>query len=337
MRAARGLARYGDAADRFGLRFPADAAQRDRLEAVALHPLRDHLRRLDAISQSFNTCCVQVLEGAAAAKPSALRPLLRQLLTASALVKGGPSPARLETALAAWEKIPDPHAARAAHRKEVRRLQGIRSALEAEGKPLPAANAHRLEETLFQAEVGALEGELRRFEGEPWKAAGDPVQAAIIRRNAAASLSYAATGLLSRAQERAVERWRGDWPRLPAARVGRTDLVACTPSQAEGAVSALLAGPGPAAAARSKVRASEPTPKRTASCGVRSRSRCPMPSGGRRRSSNRPWSRQGFPGRGILPPGWSDALRSEGRLKRGLFRRGSPTRLRRWTCTATWA
>lgn len=241
-----------DAIDQFKRRFDLTAEGLRKAEEVALDPLAGHLRRFDDVFRDYDAARTELSKGAPPQDAAKLRPLVRRVLTGSALVKETRLGKQLAAQLDEWEKGKDLDGALRKYRDERARLLDRRTELRAQEKPIPPADAQRLEEVALQIDLADLERSLRAYEEQ----FGNGNNGGNVQRRHAAfrEVAAAAGGVLHWAVPDRLAQLRRSWPAPAPVRLTGVDVLACDADKAEQVVESLSKNPDGAVAGKARVR-----------------------------------------------------------------------------------
>ena len=191
-------------------------------------PAREITRQLDRYYAVItdSDAAHKVIEGQEDLDPAKLRAALLGTYTRGPLVRGTEYQKTLPTSWATWARAPD--AALQARldrlRETRRRTLDRKTELELGGKTLSEAETRRLTVDELEADIGALEQILRRYEAKPWEKRATPEQRRQERIKLFRLVAYSAEVVLVGARNERLETLAKLWPELPKAPLCDVDL-----------------------------------------------------------------------------------------------------------------
>jgi hypothetical protein len=217
--------------DSFKLQLGLPTALPIELDDTPFRPLNQQFQRYEDVfnqyvaaseePNSFNTL-----------DPAQVRKELRRIITTSALVRGTRFQTQIEKRWNEWEKLTADGLQKrlSQYSEERRQLLAKRDDLLAKGQVLPAAEQQRLDELSFEIDLGTFERQLRHYESQPWKKAGNP--AAQQQKELRYVIAVFVDVLIEARNER-LEQLREKWPDLAKLCVNGVDLLKADLDQAQ--------------------------------------------------------------------------------------------------------
>ena len=192
-------------------------------------PARDVTRTLDRYYDVLDVsdAAYKQVEAFETVAPNQMRGALRELYTKHPLVRGTAFLKKLPTAWANWESLTDADVKSRLEslQKDRRKLLDLKTDVEMQGKSLTDADALRLKDSEFEADLGGLEQVLRRYESKPWERVQNESTRRQERNKSFRYVSYAGQVMLVWARNDQVAQVAGEWPTLPPAQIDGLDLL----------------------------------------------------------------------------------------------------------------
>ena len=191
-------------------------------------PAREITRQLDryyAVITDSDTA-YKAIEGKEDLAPEKLRAFLLEIFTRGPLVRDTKYQRTLPASWKAWAKATDAALQTRLDqlREKRRKLLDRRTELEVEGKTLSAEETRQLNADDLEADLGALEQALRRYEAKSWEKAATAEKRRLERIKAFRLTAYAAQAVLVAARNERLETVAKLWPELPKAPLCDIDL-----------------------------------------------------------------------------------------------------------------
>lgn len=220
-----GIRAYLDALDNFKLQLGLPLTVGLDLDQTPLRPIRDQLRRFDDLYQHVRDLGEEVRRFDPAGPREEFRARWLTLMTQSPLVRGTQFAADIAGRWAPWQGLADDALVRryTALADERRKLLDRRAELLDKGLPEPAEATRRVNELSAELDVAGFERAVRAFLAvpPPKDGAGAGLRAAAFRE-----VTNAFYQLILEGRNERLARIRRQWPKLPAAVVNGTDLLA---------------------------------------------------------------------------------------------------------------
>jgi hypothetical protein len=167
--------------------------------------------------------------------PEKLRAYLMGIYTKDRLVRGTDFARKIAAEWPGWAKATEKelNARLEKLREERRTLLDRKTDLELKGQTLSEADARRLRNSEIEADLGALEQILRRYEAKPWEKLARPEARRADRIKLFRLVAYSSEIVLVWARNERFEQVGKRWPVLSKAPLGDMDLSTAEPQRAQ--------------------------------------------------------------------------------------------------------
>lgn len=233
---------YRDALDQFTQQFSLAEERRRQMENATCSPLMKFFRGFDTLARDWEvTVHSETSRLNINLEAAKMRPAVVRLVTESALVKNSTLPKRFRVRWREWEKIDDLNTMREQIQKNEEAINKLRDRQWKDTLTPPSeGDRQRLDDLVFETELGNLQYYLRSYERQPWGGIKDHMRSLNQKREILHSIGEVLVHkLFGRAYMERLTRLYDSWPDLDPVRLKDVDLIACDREQAERSVASL--------------------------------------------------------------------------------------------------
>lgn len=226
---------YQNALDRFKLLLGVPPCISLELDDEPLRALSQQARRFEELIAQFEAARAEAAAVDIFKKtPRQVREELRRIADSAPLVRGTRFREWFAQRWSAWEKLTEKQLLDllARHGEERRKLLDLKDAREKEGQTLSEAERQRLDELVFEIDLGRFERLLRDYENQPWKRQPNEERARRLQMAVYRDVQNVFALLLGEARKERLEQIRKGWPQLPPVCVAGFDVVRDDPEEA---------------------------------------------------------------------------------------------------------